>query len=165
MNVTFRFFTKKDWKHIVAIYQEGIDTKNATFTTETPTWRDWDSAYSKHSRIVAVNNTEIVGWAALSPTSKRKVYEGVAEVSVYVNTNYLGQKIGSKLLERLIQESENNNIWTLYASVFPENQASLKIHTNLGFREIGYRERIAKMDGVWRNTILIERRSNNTGIN
>ncbi|MFT5916662.1 MAG: L-amino acid N-acyltransferase YncA [Bacteroidia bacterium] len=114
--------------------------------------------------MVAEIDTIIVGWFALSPVSSRCVYGGVAEVSVYVANDFSGQQIGTKLLEKLIEESEKNGIWTLQAGIFPENKGSLKIHTKLGFREIGYREKIGKMDGVWRDTILLERRSNKIGI-
>jgi len=160
----FRFFTEKDWENISKIYKEGIETKNATFQLEIPNWKEWNNSHLSHSRIVMILNAEIVGWAALSPVSSRCVYGGVAEVSVYVSNSHFGQKIGTKLLEKLILESEKNGIWTLQAGIFPENKAILKIHNNLGFRKVGYREKIGKMNGKWRDTILIERRSKKIGI-
>ncbi len=164
MKLKFRFFNKNDWKEISEIYKQGIETKNATFQLETPNWLDWNNSHLTSCRIVAELKDEIVGWSALSPISNRCIYGGVAEVSIYVSNNYSGQKIGTKLLEKLILESEKKGIWTLQAGIFPENKASLKIHSNLGFRKVGYREKIGKMNGKWRDTILIERRSKNIGI-
>lgn len=160
----FRKLEKKDWNQVSEIYKQGIETKNATFQLEIPNWIDWDNAHLQSCRIVAEINNTIVGWFALSPVSSRCVYGGVAEVSVYVANDFSGQQIGTKLLEKLILESEKNGIWTLQSGIFPENIGSLKIHKKLGFREVGYRERIGKMEGVWRNTILLERRSNKIGM-
>ena len=147
---------------IFQIYKQGIETENATFFLDTPDWIAWNKEHLKCCRIVAELNNEIVGWTALSPFSKRFVYRGVAEVSIYISKKYSGQKIGTKLLEKQIRESENNKIWTLQAGIFEENIASLKIHKNLGFRKVGYQEKIGEMNkpnGVWRDTILLERRS------
>ena len=164
MKITFRFFGESDWEKISEIYKEGIDTENATFVMEVPSWSEWDESHLSNCRFVAEFSDEVVVWAALSPISSRCVYGGVAEVSVYVSKSNSGQKIGTKLLEKLILESEKNGIWTLQAGIFPENIASLKIHSNLGFRKVGYREKIGKMKGKWRDTILMERRSKKIGL-
>lgn len=164
MEITFRTMMANDWKSVAEIYKQGIETGNATFQQEIPIWNDWDNGHIKSCRIVACTGNEIVGWAALSSVSARKVYAGIAEVSIYVATKYRGQGIGYKLLEKTITESESENFWTLQVGIFPENQASLHIHKKLNFREIGYRERIGKMNGTWRNTVLLERRSKIVGI-
>lgn len=162
--LSFREFNKNDWKEVSKIYKEGLDTGNATFETNVPDWGEWDSGHLKNARILVEIENEIVGWTALSPVSSRCVYGGVAEVSVYVTPKYSGQKIGTKLLDKLITESEKNGIWTLQAGIFPENKGSIIIHERLGFRKIGYREKIGKMNGVWRDTVLLERRSGKIGI-
>ena len=162
--LTFRNLKETDWEQVSQIYQEGLDTGNATFESNLPSWNEWNNGHLKKCRIIAEIKNKIVGWSALSPVSSRCVYGGVAEVSVYVSTKFSGKKIGTKLLERLITESENNEIWTLQAGIFPENKGSLTLHERLGFRKVGYREKIGKMNGVWRNTILLERRSNITGM-
>ena len=153
----------RDGSRVLEIYQMGLDTKNATFETVVPKWNDWDLNHLKHSRFVYLDGDKILGWIALSPVSTRKVYEGVAEVSIYVDTHFSGKGIGSKLMKKMIESSEKNGIWTLYSSIFPENMATLKLHDKFGFRVIGTRERIAMLDGIWRDTILLERRSNVTG--
>lgn len=147
------------WPTVKSIYEEGIATKNATFETEIPEWREWDKDHLINCRYVACKDKEIVGWAALSHVSGRCIYNGVAEVSVYVSEMAQGNGIGKLLLNNLIVESENANIWTLQAGIFPENQSSIHLHKNLGFREVGYREKIGKLDGIWRDVILLERRS------
>ena len=156
--------TADDWKNVSEIYRQGIETGNATFQQEIPTYTDWDNGHLKNCRIVAIKDNEVAGWAALTPVSGRCVYAGVAEVSVYVSDKNRGHKIGHKLLEKLIIESENEKLWTLQAGIFPENIASLKIHEALGFRKIGHRERIGQMNGIWRDIILLERRSKLIGI-
>jgi L-amino acid N-acyltransferase YncA len=153
----------KHWPVVKAIYEQGIATGQATFQSEVPEWEEWDSGHLNHSRIVLVENNNVTGWAALTPVSKRAVYAGVAEVSVYLAQEAKGKGLGKKLLEGLVGESEQNGIWALYASIFPENAASIAIHKANGFREIGYRERIAQMNGLWRNTVIFERRSNIVG--
>jgi L-amino acid N-acyltransferase YncA len=163
MKIKFRSMTTGDWDEVAEIYLEGIKTSNATFEKEIPLREAWDSNHLKTCRIVATIDNRVVGWAALSPVSGRCVYGGVAEVSVYVSEQYKGQKIGTRLLEQLVSESENAGLWTLQAGVFPENIASIKIHEKVGFRQVGYREKIGKMDSVWRDTILLERRSKVTG--
>lgn len=159
MNIVIRTMVPEDWSSVAEIYRYGIATGNATFEKNVPSWEFWDKAHIRSCRIVAVAGGETAGWAALSPVSARSVYSGVAEVSVYVSEKHKGQKVGTHLLEALIGESEIEGFWTLQASIFPENLASLKIHKNLGFRVAGFREKIGKMDGEWRNTILLERRS------
>lgn len=156
--------TADDWKNVSEIYRQGIETGNATFQQEIPTYTDWDNGHLKNCRIVAIKDNQVAGWAALTPVSGRCVYAGVAEVSVYVADKNRGHKIGHKLLEKLIIESENEKLWTLQAGIFPENIASLKIHEALGFRKIGHRERIGQMNGIWRDIILLERRSKLIGI-
>lgn len=164
MTIYFRPMTADDWPIVAEIYKQGIETGNATFQQDIPTWDNWDKGHIKSCRIVALLENEIIGWAALSAVSGRSVYAGVAEVSVYISNKHRGKKIGTKLLDKLIGESEKNNLWTLQAGIFPENKASLRIHEELAFRNIGYREKIGKMKGIWRNTILLERRSKKVGI-
>jgi L-amino acid N-acyltransferase YncA len=149
----------EDWQHVYAIYSQGILTGNATFETNLPSWEDWDSTHLSDPRLVARSGDEVLGWAALSPVSNRKVYAGVTEVSIYIREESRGQRVGSTLLEALIARSEEIRIWTLQASIFPENQASLALHLKFGFRIVGRRERIAQLNGIWRDTVLIERRS------
>ena len=150
---------KADWSKVRSIYEEGITTKNATFETDVPEWSGWDEDHLKSCRFVALNDQHIVGWAALSPVSGRCIYSGVAEVSVYVSLSARGKGIGKLLLSSLIQESENQNIWTLQAGLFPENQISIVLHKKAGFREVGYREKIGELDGIWRDVISLERRT------
>lgn len=151
------------WPTVKKIYEEGIATGNATFQTTAPDWEEWDAAHVKNSRLVAIENNEVMGWAALTAVSGRCVYAGVGEVSVYVAAAARGKGIGKKLLVALITESEKNNFWTLQAGIFPENTGSVKIHEACGFRIIGKRERIGRMNGLWRDTLLLERRSLITG--
>lgn len=156
--------TSDHFQSVAEIYREGIATGNATFQRDAPAWDQWDKAHLQHSRIVAIDDDEVVGWAALSPVSSRSVYAGVAEVSIYIKSTHRGKGVGKKLLQHLITDSERNNIWTLQAGVFPENVASLNLHEQLGFRKIGYRERIGQMNGKWRDTVQLERRSSVVGI-
>lgn len=152
------------WEQVCSIYLEGIATGQATFETQAPSWGKWDAGHLAHSRLVARSGETIKGWAALSPVSDRCVYGGVAEVSVYVGEEHRGQGVGRALLEALVSASENNGIWTLQAGVFPENTASVALHKRCGFREVGRRERVGKMHGVWRDTLLLERRSKVVGV-
>lgn len=159
-----------DWPDVRSIYSEGISTEQATFEAGLPEWTAWNANHLQHSRLVARSNGSILGWAALSRISNRRVYSGVAEVSIYVGKIYLGKGVGTALLSALINTSEKNNIWTLQAGIFPENQGSIQLHTKLGFREVGRRERIGKMaygklEGKWRDVILMERRSKKVGCN
>jgi len=147
------------WHSVKAIYESGLATGNASFQTSAPSWEEWDAAHLKHSRLVSILNNQVVGWAALTPVSGRCVYAGVAEVSVYVHPDSRGLGIGEDLLQELIIESEKNGIWTLQAGIFPENIPSLRIHEKTGFRQVGFREKIGQMNGKWRDTVLLERRS------
>ncbi len=148
-----------DWPQVSLIYQKGINTGNATFQTSAPSWEDWNQSHLATCRIVTESNGEIIGWAALTPVSSRCVYAGVAEVSVYVDPEHSGKGIGLKLLKELVHLSEAEGIWTLQAGIFPENIASLRIHEKAGFRTLGIREKIGKQNGIWRDTVLLERRS------
>jgi L-amino acid N-acyltransferase YncA len=153
-----------DWEEVRTIYAEGIATRQATFETEAPSWLAWDAAHLPFARLVARKGETVVGWAALSPVSRREAYAGVAEVSVYVAQDQRGAGLGRRLLEALIAKSERHGIWSLQAVMFPENAASVALHRRCGFREVGRRERIGKLDGAWRDTILLERRSQRIGI-
>jgi len=165
------------WPAVREIYREGVATGNATFETELPDWEKWDSSHRKDCRLVAVepfdedteevlisrNKLTVLGWAALSPVSARRVYRGVAEVSVYVSAAARGRGVGKTLLQALVQESEVNGIWTLQAGVFPENTASVALHKSCGFRKVGVRRQIGKLGDSWRDVLLLERRSPSIG--
>lgn len=151
---------ESDWDQVKQIYLDGIRTGIATFQTEAPEWEEWDKVHVLSCRIVARSEDFILGWAALSPTSSRCCYKGIGEVSIYVSESSKGQGIGTALLQRLISESEINGFWTLQSSITKENRGSLALHKKCGFREIGYREKIAQMpDGKWHDVVLMERRS------
>lgn len=154
----------KHWPRVRAIYTEGVLTGNATFATEPPGWAKWDADHLPECRFVANLGGAVVGWSALSPVSGRCVYAGVAEVSVYVAADARGRGVGTGLLEALVDASEHHGMWTLQAGIFPENQASLAIHTAAGFRVVGVRERLGQRDGVWRDVVLLERRSRVVGV-
>jgi phosphinothricin acetyltransferase len=163
--LVFRQMMPSDWQAVAQIYKEGIDTGNATFQTEIPTWEEWDRGHLKICRIVAEINNKVVGWVSLLAVSNRPVFTGVAEVSIYISAQHRGQKIGHQLLKQVIAESETNNIWLLHSGIFRENSSSIKIHESLGFRNMGYREKMGKMNGVWRDVLILERRSRIVGIN
>tara|TARA_B110001454_G_C12426904_1_gene311859 strand:+ start:90 stop:584 length:495 start_codon:yes stop_codon:yes gene_type:complete len=163
--ITIREFKEFDFNSVKEIYQQGIDTGNATFQEKAKSWLEWDNSMLSACRIVAVENNNVVGWAALSPISSRNVYSGVAEVSVYVANESLGKGIGRKLLTQLIKESEANSIWMLQAGIFPENRASIALHEKCGFRILGVRDKLGKMKEVWRDVVLMERRSAIIGVN
>ncbi len=156
--------TKSDWEAVLAIYAEGIATGFATFEKSLPTYAAWNKGHLKTCRLVAVNGDTVLGWAALSPVSGRCVYGGVAEVSVYVGQSSRGAGVGKLLMEHLIAQSEAAGFWTLQSGIFPENTGSIKLHEIMGFRHIGKRERIGKLDGVWKDNVLFERRSKIIGI-
>lgn len=148
-----------EWPEVERIYLEGIATKNATFETQSPGWETWNKAHRTDCRIVARIDNNIVGWAALSNVSSRCVYAGVAEVSIYIDSKYRGKGVGDKLMAQLVNESEQNGLWTLQAGIFPENKASIALHLKHGFRILGVREKVGKMDDYWRDVALLERRS------
>jgi len=164
------------WPAVREIYAQGIATGNATFETELPDWEKWDASHRKDCRLIVLEpfeqNTElvvplekltVVGWAALSPVSSRRVYAGVAEVSVYVATAARGRGVGKALLQALVQESEANGIWTLQAGIFPENTTSISLHQSCEFRDVGVRRRVGQLRGIWRDVLLLERRSSAVG--
>lgn len=162
--MTIQPMTADHGTQVLSIYEAGIATGNATFQTNAPEWAEWDQSHVKNCRLVAVENDTVLGWAALTAVSGRCVYAGVAEVSVYVAPAARGKGIGRQLLNELITQSEQNNFWTLQAGIFPENTGSLKIHEQCGFRLLGRRERIGKMNDTWRDTLLLERRSTVVGV-
>ena len=144
---------------VLRIYGEGLQTGLSTFNTEVPTWEEWDRNHLPHTRLVAVESEEVLGWVALLPVSARVCYRGVAEFSIYIAARHRGRGIADRLMQALIQESEANGIWTLQSSTFADNATSLRMQERHGFRQIGYRDRVAQLHGVWRNTVLLERRS------
>jgi len=154
----------QDWDFVRAIYLEGITTGQATFETVAPDWERWNAGHLPQCRLVARNGDVVLGWAALSPVSRREVYAGVAEVSVYVAASARGLGVGGALMRALIEASELHGVWTLQSSIFPENHASVALHLKHGFREVGRRERIARHHGVWRDTVVLERRSRAAGM-
>ncbi|WP_276929406.1 GNAT family N-acetyltransferase [Ferroplasma acidiphilum] len=158
--IEIRHMILNDWEGVNRIYDNGIKTGNATFETAVPDWINWDKNHIKKCRFVAIYGDVLSGWCALSPISTRPAYSGVAEISIYVDSNYRGKGIGSALMGALINESEQCNIWTLQSTIFPENQASLMLHKKHGFRTVGTREKISKINNVWHDTLLLERRSN-----
>ncbi|MDP5082492.1 MAG: GNAT family N-acetyltransferase [Winogradskyella sp.] len=160
----FVTISEDNYKYVAKIYEEGIKTGVATFETSVPPWKAWDASHFPFSRIALLNKNQMLGWAALSPVSIRKVYCGVAEVTVYVTKNERAKGFGTRLLNALIAQSEKNNIWTLQSSIMELNQASLKMHLSSGFREIGYREKIGNLNGKWLNNIILERRSQRIGL-
>jgi L-amino acid N-acyltransferase YncA len=158
-SIELRALTESDWTAVADIYWDGMRDGLATFETEVPMWDAWDAAHLPDHRLVAEWLGEVVGWAALSPVSKRRCYAGVAENTVYVGREARGRGVGRALLEKLVGDADAAGIWTIQTSVFPENRASLALHERCGFRVVGTRERIARRDGVWRDTVLLERRS------
>jgi L-amino acid N-acyltransferase YncA len=155
--VSVRSLVPDDWRAVQSIYEQGIRGGDATFETEAPGWTEWDRAHSL--RLVAEAGGEVVGWAALSPVSERCVYGGVAEDSVYVADSAQGRGVGRALLEELVRRAESDGVWTIQAGIFPENESSIALHERCGFRVVGTRERIGKHHGVWRDVVLMERRS------
>jgi len=155
--------TAADWDDVRRIYLEGIASGNATFETEPPAWEKWDRGHRADARLVAREGGRVVGWAALSRVSERCVYEGVAEVSVYVASEARGRGVGRRLLDELVRASEEAGIWTLQAGIFPENAASVALHERCGFRAVGIRKRLGRLHGRWRDVALLERRSTRVG--
>ena len=164
MDYTIDLMKPTDWEQVHGIYVEGIATRNATFEREPPTWEKWDTAHLPFGRLMAPAQGRVLGWAALSPVSDRCCYAGVAEASVYVGEKHRGQGIGAALLRSMIDLSEKNGIWTLQAGIFPENVGSLALVKKCGFREVGRRVRLGQLDGVWRDVLLLERRSQVVGL-
>jgi L-amino acid N-acyltransferase YncA len=163
--VTLRPMSRDDWPVVRDIYREGIESGNATFETDVPEWERWDGDRHPTCRIVAERGGEVLGFAALSPTSPRPVYAGVCEVMVYVAAGCRGAGVGTALVEALVRAAEQEGIWTLQATTFPENVASISAHSRAGFREVGRHERIGRFrDGRWRDTVLLERRSDVVGL-
>ncbi|PKM84247.1 MAG: N-acetyltransferase [Firmicutes bacterium HGW-Firmicutes-11] len=164
MSFTIEEMKPSDWPQVAAIYLAGIKTGLATFQRDVPSWEKWDRDHFDTCRFVARSGDTILGWAALTPASDRCAYAGVAEVSVYVSAAAKGQGVGTSLLTALVQQSEENSIWTLQAGIIKENAASRELHKKCGFREIGMRERIGQMpDGQWHDVVLMERRSKLVG--
>ena len=153
-----------DAVQVLDIYRQGLDTGEASFETQPPDWPTWQTKYLPHCRLVRVDGETVQGWAALAPVSTRECYRGVTEVSVYVGIRHTGKGIGNELMAALVEASEQHGIWSLYSSIFPENEATRRLHLRHGFREVGIRERIARQDGRWRNTLILERRSARVGV-
>ncbi len=158
------FISEENFSEVAKIYGEGLLTGIATFETTLPSWEKWDKGHLNFGRILAIEKNKYLGWAALSPVSSRCVYGGVAEVSVYVSSTARGKGVGEFLLKNLIELSEENNIWTLQSGIFRENIASHKLHLKCGFREIGFKEKVGQLKGVWKDNVLLERRSKTVGI-
>ncbi|HTX44501.1 MAG TPA: GNAT family N-acetyltransferase [Methanocella sp.] len=162
--LTIEEMRPEDWESVSRIYREGIGTGVATFEQSVPSYENWASAHIPGFSLVARKGGEVIGWAALSPVSSRCVYRGVAEVSLYVGEKYRGMGVGGSLMEALIELTESSGIWTLQGGTFPENKASLALQEKYGFRVVGMREKLGKMDGRWRDVVLTERRSKRAGI-
>ncbi len=163
-NMNLVNISEENYPEVARIYGEGLQTGTATFETTIPSWEKWDAGHLSFGRILAVEEDSPLGWAALSHVSSRCVYGGVAEVSVYVSVSARGKGVGEFLLKKLIEISEANNIWTLQSGIFRENIASHKLHLKCGFREVGYKEKVGQLHGVWKDNVLLERRSKIVGI-
>jgi phosphinothricin acetyltransferase len=159
MNFAIDELRPGDWDQIRQIYLDGLATGQASFEVDAPSWEAWNKNHHGHSRLVARQNGRVIAWAALAPVSARQCYGGVAEVSLYVAANQRGKGVGRRLLQAVIESSERHGIWSLCGATFPENQASIRLQLACGFRIVGRCERVAQHHGVWRDTILTERRS------
>jgi L-amino acid N-acyltransferase YncA len=157
--VEIRELRETDWPAVRSIYEQGIAGRNATFETKAPDWEAWDRSQLDGHRLVAVADGRVVGWIAVHPVSLRPCYAGVVEHSVYVEADAQGKGVGRALLERLIEDTERAGIWTIQTGIFPENEASLALHVKCGFRVVGTQERLGQLDGVWRDVVVVERRS------
>lgn len=164
MKFTIDEMREADWDAVREIYLEGIAAGHATFETSVPEWEEWNGSHLRECRLVARSGGQVVGWAALSRVSDRCVYGGVAEISIYVAASARDRGLGKALLQALAEASERVGFWTLQAGIFQENKASIAAHKACGFREVGYRERLGRMSGVWRDVILLERRSKVAGV-
>ena len=162
--IQLRELESTDWTRVRTIFEQGIETGTATFESEAPEWEGWDADHLDRCRIVAELDGDVVGWAALSPVSDRCAYGGVAEASVYVHSDHRRRGVGSSLLSQLVRDSEAAGIWTLQAGLFAENRSSLRLIGRHGFREVGIRRRLGKLDGTWRDVLLYERRSEVVGV-
>jgi len=159
-----RNIEQENFYQVAEIYKQGIETGIATFQNDIPDWESWDKSHLPNCRIAVFEDNEMAGWAALTPVSGRCVYAGVAEVSVYVAAKFRGKKVGEFLLNHLIKESEKAGFWTLQSGIFPDNTGSIKLHEKCGFRRIGYREKIGIKDGIWKDNVIMERRSKVVGV-
>ncbi|MCF0041514.1 GNAT family N-acetyltransferase [Dyadobacter fanqingshengii] len=159
MAFNIRTLTVSDWPAIKEIYQQGINTGNATYETQAPEVEELKGKFLSEPQLVADDNGQVIGWAMLSAVSSRCVYGGVAETSIYVHSGYQGEGVGRTLLSTLVPLSEQLGFWTLQAQIFPENKASIALHEQQGFRRIGYREKLGKRNGIWRDVLFLERRS------
>lgn len=165
MNFEIRAMRETDGRRVLEIFQQGIEGQNATFDTNVPTWEAWDINHIRTSRFVIEDESQnVIGWCSLKPVSNRSCYSGVAEVSIYLDNAYQGKGLGSVLLQKLVLDSEEHGFWMLQSGIFPENEVSVRLHQKYGFRIVGRRERIAKMQGRWRDVLLMERRSPVIGI-
>lgn len=153
-----------DWNSVREIFVEGIRTANATFRTEAPSWDEWNDDHLTNCRFVAKQNGAVVGWVAFTSISTMCAFSGVVEVSIYIASTAAGMGVGSKLLQHIIDSSEQKQIWTIQAMIFPENIASLNLHKKFGFEEVGTRKQIGRLNGIWRDVVLLERRSNMVGV-
>lgn len=158
------YFTEKDFSQVMAIYQQGINTGLATFEKEVTTWESWNKSHIQACRLAIVDDSMMAGWAALTAVSGRCVYAGVAELSIYIAQQYRNLGVGTKLLNELITQSEEAGFWTLQSGIFADNTASIELHKKCGFRVVGFREKIGQLNGIWKDTILMERRSKTVGI-
>jgi phosphinothricin acetyltransferase len=156
---TIEVLQRAHWPGVARVYDEGIATRNATFETEVPAWEAWDSSHLADHRFVALHQGEVVGWAAVSAVSGRCCYSGVVENSVYVAEAARGQGVGRRLLEAVIASTEAAGIWTIQAGMFPENEGSIRLHEAVGFEKVGTHRRLGKLDDLWRDVLLLERRS------
>lgn len=164
VTMEIRPITKDNFSEVVDIYKQGLATNIATFQNDLPQWEDWNKGHLDFCRISIYENNKMLGWTALTPVSSRCVYAGVAEVSVYIAQKERGKGIGKILLNELIKQSEANGIWMLQSGIFSENQSSIKLHEKCGFRMVGYREKIGKKNGIWKDNVLMEHRSKNIGV-